>query len=242
MKYLVANLKNKMLFNDFTKYNQELSTINCGSNKLILAFSAPYFLSVAKGNYDLAAQDVSSLIDTTVTGELTGRQLKELNVKYVIVGHSERRIYKKEINIDFINKINEAQNNDLKVIYCIGETLKEKEAGLTEKVLERQILEVLNNIELKDLLIAYEPVWAIGTGNTPDAKDIEKIFTFLKKLIREKYDLNFKILYGGSITPENIGNYSKIPNVDGFLVGGASLKVANVQKMLDILANDVSIN
>ena len=144
-------------------------------------------------------------------------------------------MYKQEINIDFINKINNALENDIKVIYCIGETLKDKEEGNTYIVLEKQISEVLNNVDLKNIMIAYEPVWAIGTGITPKTKDICEIVEFIKDIIDEKYDINIDVLYGGSVNPENIEELSSIKNVSGFLVGGSSLKVTNVIDMLDIL-------
>ena len=115
MKYVVCNLKNKMPYGDFEKYNEELENIQNAGLKLVFCLSSIYLLSAKRGAYDLGSQDITSLIDEVVTGEITGYQLASLGVKYVIVGHSERRIWKKEINIDFINKITEAQNNNLKV-------------------------------------------------------------------------------------------------------------------------------
>lgn len=235
MKYLVCNLKNKMGLQEFTKYNTSLENLSIGNVNLVMAFSNIYLARVQPKHFDIASQDITAIIDSTVTGEITGYQLQSLGVKYCLVGHSERRIYKKEINIDFINKINEAQNNELKVIYCIGETEKERETGLTEKTLEQQISEVLNNVELKNIIIAYEPVWAIGTGKTPSKDEIKDVITFIKDLIKEKYDLEFKVLYGGSINPDNIDEFKSITNLDGFLVGGASLNIGNVQKMINTL-------
>lgn len=238
MKYLVCNLKNKMGLQEFTKYNTSLENISIGNVNLVMAFSNIYLASVQPKHFDIASQDITAIIDNTVTGEITGQQLQSLGVKYCLIGHNERRIYKKEINIDFINKINEAQNNELKVIYCIGETEKEREIGLTEKTLEQQISEVLNNVELKNIMIAYEPVWAIGTGKTPSKDEVREVITFIKDLIKEKYDLEFKVLYGGSINPDNIDEFKRITNLDGFLVGSASLNIDNVQKMLNALNED----
>lgn len=232
MKYLVCNLKNKMDYEDFLKYNLEIENIDNQGIKLIFSFSNLYLLSVNKGNFDLASQDISSLIDETVTGELTGHQLASCGIKYVLVGHSERRIWKKEINIDFINKITEAQNNNLNIIYCIGETLKEKEENKTEQVLLKQIEEVLNNVTLNNLIIAYEPVWAIGSGITPSKEEVDKNINFIKRIVRERYELDFPVLYGGSLNPSNIDNYKNINGLNGFLVGGASLDAKNVQEML----------
>ncbi len=111
-----------------------------------------------------------------------------MGAKYVIVGHSERRIYRHEINIDFINKINNAVENGLNVIYCIGETLNEKENGRTYEVLEKQISEVLNNVEIKNIMIAYEPVWAIGTGKVPEVNEIKENIKFINDIIMENYE------------------------------------------------------
>ena len=180
----------------------------------------------------LGAQDISSFIDKTITGEISGEQLKSMGVEYVIVGHSERRIYKNELNIDFINKINNAIDSGIKVIYCIGESLSDKENGNTYMTLEKQISEVLNNVELKGIMIAYEPVWAIGSGIIPTTKEIKENIGFIKDIIEEKYDINIKVLYGGSVNSDNIGELNKIKNVDGFLVGGASTNIDSLENIL----------
>lgn len=235
MKYLVCNFKNKLNKEDIIKYNNRISDLTSKKVKLVVVPSLPFLCCFNNSNYSIGSQDISSFMDKTITGEVTGEQLKSVGVEYVIVGHSERRMYKQEINIDFINKINNALENDIKVIYCIGETLKDKEEGNTYIVLEKQISEVLNNVELKNIMIAYEPVWAIGTGITPKTKDICETIEFIKDIIDEKYDIDIDVLYGGSVNPENIEELSSIKNVSGFLVGGSSLKVTNVIDMLDTL-------
>ncbi len=235
MKYLVCNLKNKMGYQDFLKYNGGLERIEPNNIRLVVCPSSLYFVNLNKHKLKLGSQDISSLIEETVTGELTGKQLASIGVSYCIVGHSERRIFKKEINIDFINKINEAQNNGIKIIYCIGENIKEKENGKTEEVLKKQIQEVLNNINIKDIMIAYEPVWAIGTNILPSNTELDAIIKFIKKEIKNNYEVDMEILYGGSVNPSNIKELLKIEAIDGFLVGSASLEVENVQKMLDFM-------
>ena len=171
-------------------------------------------------------------MDRTITGEIEASQIKSLGATYVIVGHSERRIYKHEINIDFINKINNALENNLNVIYCIGETLSEKENGSTFEILEKEISEVLNNVEIKNIVIAYEPVWAIGTGKVPEISEIKENIDFINDIIYEKYETKLDILYGGSVNDENIGELSSIKGLNGFLVGGASLDVNKVKGMI----------
>lgn len=234
MKYLVCNLKNKLLKQDIVKYNNILGKIKA-KNKLIIIPSMPFLDKFSLDGYLLGSQDISAFLEKTITGEVTGEQLSSMGVSYVLVGHSERREYKKEINIDFINKINNAINNNIGVIYCIGETLKEKEDGDTYSVLERQISEVLNNVELKNIMIAYEPVYAIGTGITPKLKDIKETIEFIKDITEEKYDTKLKVLYGGSVNLENIKELNSLKPIDGFLVGGSSLDANNVLKMLEEL-------
>lgn len=232
MKCLVCNFKNKLNKEDIIAYNRSLGTVAMKNVRLVLVPSIPFLAYFDKLGYQIGAQDISSFMDKTLTGEVTGEQLKSMGVEYVIVGHSERRSYKHEINIDFINKINNALENDLQVIYCVGETLQEKESGDTFVVLEKQISEVLNNVCLKNITIAYEPVWAIGTGVTSKAEDVKEVVDFLNDLIYEKYDTNINILYGGSISPDNIKEYNNIKRLSGFLVGGASLDVNNVKYMM----------
>ena len=232
MKYFVCNFKNKLTKDDVIKYNNRLSEIDVKMVNLIIVPSLPFLTFFDKNGYSLGSQDISSFMDKTITGEVTGEQLKSLGVEYVIVGHSERREYKHEINIDFINKINNALENGIKVIYCIGENEKDKEDGNTYMVLEKQISEVLNNVELKNIIIAYEPVWAIGSGKVPSEKEIKDNIEFIKDIIEDNYDTKLDVLYGGSINKDNIASINAIKVVDGFLVGGASTSVDNLESML----------
>ncbi len=231
MKYLICNFKNKLLKDDILKYNRNLGEIET-KVKLVLCPPSIYLSLFDKNGYDLGVQDISSFIDRTITGEIEANQIKSLGATYVIVGHSERRIYKHEINIDFINKINNALENNLNVIYCVGETLRDKENGSTFEILEKQISEVLNNVEIKNIMIAYEPVWAIGTGNVPSIKEIKDNIEFISDLLYEKYECKLDILYGGSVNDENIGELCSIKGLSGFLVGGASLDVNKVKGMI----------
>ncbi len=231
MKYLVCNFKNKLLKDDILKYNISLGEIET-KIKLVLCPTSIYLSYFNKSGYEIGVQDISSFMDRTITGEIEASQVKSLGATYVIIGHSERRIYKHEINIDFINKINNALENNLKVIYCIGETLSDKENGNTFQVLEKQISEVLNNVEIKDIMIAYEPVWAIGTGKVPSVKEIKENIEFINDIIYEKYENKLDILYGGSVNDENIGELCSIKGLSGFLVGGASLDVNKVKGMI----------
>jgi len=126
---------------------------------------------------------------------------------------------------------NGVENDTAKKIRNI--LLEEKEKGNTYMVLEKQISEVLNNVEIKDIYIAYEPVWAIGTGRTPEKSEISETIDFIKDIVDENYEYSVKVLYGGSVSPENITELVKIKNLDGFLVGKSSLDVKNIEQMLN---------
>ena len=179
---------------------------------------------------DIGAQNCHESDDYgSHTGFINSRMLKSIGANYVIIGHSENR--KKGETDKLINlKIKSAIKAKLKVIFCIGETLTEKKMGKTRAILSKQIKLGLNKIKKKsDIFVAYEPVWSIGTGNIPKPKDLEQIVKFIKKNFKGKLP---KILYGGSVNPQNISDLKKIINLDGFLIGGAS---QSPKKFIDIV-------
>ena len=168
------------------------------------------------------------------TGSVNSRMLKNIGAHFVIIGHSENR--EKGENDKLINlKIKSALEAKLKVIFCIGETLSEKIKKHTRLILSRQIKVGLNNVKNKsNIFIAYEPVWAIGTGIVPKSDDLLKTVKFIKSKFKGKLP---KVLYGGSVNPQNIKNLKEINNIDGFLIGGAS---QNAKKFIDIVKKTYS--
>ena len=168
------------------------------------------------------------------TGSVNPRMLKNIGADFVIIGHSENRI--KGENDKLINlKIKSAIQAKLKVIFCIGETLAEKRKKRTQSILSKQIKVGLDSIKNKsNIFIAYEPVWAIGTGMIPKSKDLFKIIKFIKSKFKGKPP---KVLYGGSVSSQNINNLKEINNIDGFLIGGAS---QNAKKFIDIVKKTYS--
>jgi triosephosphate isomerase len=187
----------------------------------------------------LAAQNLYWEEKGAFTGEISALMLKELGCHYVIIGHSERRQYFGETDETVNRRIKAALAQGLKVIFCIGETLKEREEGKTFLVIERQIeggWKGLGDKELKDIVIAYEPVWAIGTGKTATPEQAEEVHRFIRgkveKLYSRKVSEEMRIQYGGSVTPENIKGLMNQPNIDGALVGGASLKAESFSKIV----------
>ena len=168
------------------------------------------------------------------TGSINSRMLKSAGAQFVIIGHSENR--ENGENDKLINlKIKSALEAKLRVIFCIGETLSDKRLKKTRSVLSKQISIGLNKIRnKKNIFIAYEPVWAIGTGTIPESKDLLKTVNFIKSKFKVKSP---RVLYGGSVNPQNINTLKEINNIDGFLIGGAS---QNVKKFIDIVKKTYS--
>jgi len=173
------------------------------------------------------------------TGEISPLMLREVGCQYVIIGHSERRQFFGETDETVNRKIKSALFHGLKVIFCIGETLKEREEGRTFPVVERQIevgLKGLGGGEVRNLVIAYEPVWAIGTGKTATPGQAEEAHRFIREKLESFYSKEvsqtLRIQYGGSVTPENIKGLMAQEDIDGALVGGASLKAETFLKIV----------
>jgi triosephosphate isomerase (TIM) len=187
----------------------------------------------------LAAQNLHDKPAGAFTGEISAGMLVDAGCEYVIVGHSERRTLFGERD-DVINrKLRAAISLDLRPIFCIGETLEEREAGRTFAVLERQIKEGLNNFtadDIKPVVMAYEPVWAIGTGRTATPEQAQEVHAYIRTVMGKAYGdmlaglLN--VIYGGSVNPGNIGGLMAQPDIDGALVGGASLDVESFARII----------
>ena len=181
----------------------------------------------------VGVQDVSALGTTgAFTGDVSVVQVADLGAKFTLIGHSERRQYHGETDEILTAKIANAFNANLSVIYCIGETREEYERGDTEQVLRAQLAlleqftkNIIEDIPSPKLIIAYEPIWAIGTGLTPTLSEIEKIHTHIKHYLHTQFDANLPILYGGSVNDKNAHDIANCQGVDGVLVGGASLKI-----------------
>jgi triosephosphate isomerase len=187
----------------------------------------------------LAAQDVHAESKGAYTGEVAGEMLKDVGCSFVIIGHSERRQYFNETNELVRAKVGAAMRADLKAIVCIGETLREREADNTLPVIERQVREGLAGLSreaVRNLVLAYEPVWAIGTGRTATPEQAEEVHASIRALLREFAGDNgadaVRILYGGSVKADNIDALMAQPNIDGALVGGASLEAAAFNRII----------
>ena len=177
-----------------------------------------------KGNYlSLSSQNVHWEDSGAYTAEVSPLMLNELSVKCAIVGHSEPRKYFSESDEQINKRAQSAQDHQLIPIVCVGETFQQRELGEAERVIRRQIDQGLEGIDVKRLIVAYEPIWAIGSGLTPTLEEIDEVHEFIKN-INNKFN-QFKILYGGSVKASNSEEINGLRNVDGCLIGGASLKV-----------------
>lgn len=205
-----------------------------------VAVPAPYLAQVqalVQGSaLALAAQDVSQHAAGAYTGEVSAAMLREFGVRYVLVGHSERRQFHGETDADVAVKAQRALANGITPIVCVGETLAEREAGQTEAVVKRQLAAVihLNGHCISEVVVAYEPVWAIGTGKTASPEQAQQVHAVLRAQLAAASDKaeHIRLLYGGSMNAANAAQLLAQPDIDGGLVGGASLKAADFQAIL----------
>ncbi|MEW6570136.1 MAG: triose-phosphate isomerase [Nitrospirota bacterium] len=203
---------------------------------------APAFTSLAAASEELrntrivlSGQNVFYEEKGAYTGEISPIMLSDIGCKYVIIGHSERRQYFNETNDTVNKKINAAKRVGLGIILCVGESLGEREKGKTLDVLKKQIEEGLDGIDLENLIIAYEPVWAIGTGKTATPEQAQEAHHYIRRRLKALYGDKAGeccIIYGGSVTPENVDALMACNDVDGALVGGASLGVESFSKIV----------
>ena len=209
-----------------TNIKNKFKLIYCPPNTLI----RPLSKRLKKTNIDVGAQNCHESDNFgAYTGHVNSKMLKNVGAKFIILGHSENR-QEGETDKLINSKIKSAIKTGLKIIFCIGETLKEKKSKKTNQVLARQIKKGLKSIKNKsNIIIAYEPVWSIGTGLIPKPNDLIKSVSFIKSKFGKKSP---KILYGGSVNSGNINQLKNISTIDGFLVGGAS---QNAKKFIDII-------
>ncbi len=212
---------------------------NCEVVVCVPAIDIPAVSEAVKGtNIALGAQNVHFAEKGAYTGEISAAMLLEYGVKYVIIGHSERRQYFGETDETVNNRTLAALNAGLTPIVCIGETLEERESGKTEAVLDRQIVEGMKGIDdISKIVIAYEPVWAIGTGKTATSEQANETIGYIRKKVAEvfcpKCAEKVRIQYGGSMNPGNCKQLMAMPEIDGGLIGGASLKAPDFSAIVN---------
>lgn len=244
-KLVVANWKMNLTLEQAKELIQEVASKIIFHAEVALAVPIAYLhplkeFIMNKRNIHLAAQNVHQEEFGAFTGELSAPMLASLGVEYCIVGHSERRTHFKEKNEILAQKISQLLKHEITPIYCVGETLEQREKGKTFDVIKKQLKEGITHLtseEVEQIIIAYEPVWAIGTGKTATPVQAEEVHAFIRKYITQKYNEDvaheIPLLYGGSITAENAESLFAEPNIDGGLVGGASLKAEDFIKIVN---------
>ncbi|WP_375253417.1 triose-phosphate isomerase [Dokdonia donghaensis] len=201
------------------------------------------FESLSDSNITVAAQNMHQAKSGAYTGEISAAMLKSVGVNTVILGHSERRAYFNEGDELLTEKVNAALENEMRVIFCFGEELEDRKAGNQEKVVESQLKNSLFHLDASawsSIVLAYEPVWAIGTGETASPEQAQDMHAFIRKTVAETYNEevaeNVTILYGGSVKPGNAKEIFGKPDVDGGLIGGASLKADDFFEIVNAFA------
>ena len=230
-----------------TEINAYLSKNKLPSNKKVIIsppFTHLYPISkiIDPSLIILSSQNCSYAENGAYTGEISVKMLKELGVKNVILGHSERRQYFKEDSEMLLKKIKMALKYDLDITFCVGETLEQRENKKHFDIIEQEIKETLFNLneqEIKKIIIAYEPLWAIGTGKTATPDQAQEMHEFIRKIIKNKFgeeiSEGISILYGGSVKPGNAKEIFGKKDVDGGLIGGAALKAADFIKIIEAI-------
>lgn len=228
---IVLNNKSNLLKNEYQEYLEQISKI-VTKEKIVLC---PTYLNIPSSincsNVEIGSQNISAYEEGAHTGEISAKQLSSYGVKYAIIGHSERRTEQKETSLEVNRKIKKALAENITPILCIGETKNERDKNLVKKVLTSEIEIAFKDLTNKDkakIIVAYEPIWSIGTGVLPTNSEIEECINLIRKLTPDS-----KILYGGSVNDNNIDNLKKIMSIDGYLIGGMSLDITKFNKFLD---------
>ncbi|ETI68892.1 triose-phosphate isomerase [Neobacillus vireti] len=241
--YVIANWKMNKTLAETAEFFQEINSSNdvtvvvCPPAQLL--YPAHLFIKQSGKPVHLGGQNVHWADNGAYTGETSTEMLKDVGCEYVIIGHSERRQYAGEDDSLVNMKVKQSIMAGLTPIICIGETLEQKNALQTEVVLAKQLFGALNKIDSSHFIIAYEPVWAIGTGQSATAELAQQTHAYirsvLKQILGEKAE-SVSILYGGSANESNAAEYSRMPDIDGLLVGGASLKAKSFDGMIKVFA------
>ena len=244
-KVIAGNWKMNMFPNETIEYIEKLSKLVKDTNNEVI-LCVPYtdlfyaLLTAQNTNIKIGAQNMHFEEKGAYTGEVSAKMLKSINVEYVIIGHSERRQYFNETDETVNKKLKAAFENGLKPIVCVGETLEEREEGKTAEIITNQTklaLEGLTNEQVENTIIAYEPIWAIGTGKTATSEDANESIKEIRKEIAQNYGQTVAerviIQYGGSVKSKNAKELFTMSDIDGGLVGGASLDPEEFSKIVN---------
>ena len=249
-KIAAANWKMNLNFQQAKELLDQIVSVQAmpgAGKKAVFAVPFPYLRMAGKkvkslDNYHISAQNIYHKKSGAYTGEVSAEMVRSIGAEYVIIGHSERREYFNESNVVLADKINLALENGLTPIFCCGESLQIREAGTQDSFVKTQLEESLfhlNALDLMKVVIAYEPIWAIGTGKTATSQQAQDMHKGIRSVLASKYGQevadSISILYGGSVKAANAGEIFSQPDVDGGLVGGASLNADEFVAIINAL-------
>ncbi len=243
---IAGNWKMNMLFTEVEDFLDEL-TDNLEAKEMgavdVIVCPPSVYLEVSSDIADdskffIGAQNVNDNVSGAYTGEISAAMLRSMDIPYCIIGHSERRKYYAESDEIINAKLKKLHENEMIPIFCIGETLEQREQNITEDIILSQLSGGLKDISIDDnVVIAYEPVWAIGTGKTATPEQAQEIHLLIRNWLKENYSKEISeqisILYGGSMKPENVKELLSQPDIDGGLIGGAALDVSKFSQMIE---------
>jgi triosephosphate isomerase len=248
---IAANWKMYKTLSEAKSFAEEVSKHIPDREKVDSVICAPaLFLdrlveATQNSHVEIGAQNMHFEEDGAYTGEISPRALQDIGVKYVIIGHSERRCMFNETDECVNKKAAAAFKYDLTPIVCVGETLEQREKNETMKIVESQVKKALSDLseeQVKKTIIAYEPIWAIGTGKSSTADDANEVCSYIRQVVRESFSKaaadSIRIQYGGSVKPANIKEFMAEPDIDGALVGGASLESNSFLQLLEAVTNE----
>ena len=227
-KLVIANFKMNGSKEFIESWAKDFLEEKKSNNRVVVALPSPYLLNFEESNLNLAGQNVSNQSSGAFTSQLSAQMLKDCGAEYCLIGHSEARQYLMETNDNIKQKFDQLTQESIRPILCIGEPLEIKETSKTTDYLLDQLKLISSDQE--NIIIAYEPIWAIGTGLTPDVEDIQ----LAVDCIRGKFNKSIKVLYGGSVNSLNAADISAKTDIDGLLVGGASLNPKEFAKIAQL--------
>ena len=233
MKLIIGNLKMNLNHQEIKEYINYFKDKNY--QNVFFAPSHIYLNDFVNNGLKIIAQDVSMFQNGAYTGDISSSQLKSMKVDYSLVGHYERRKYYND-SLYVNEKIKNLLNEEINPILCVGESLEQRQEKKVFDVLKEEIDDAFKDIDIHKLskvIIAYEPVWSIGTGLVPKNNEISEVVTYIKKYVFDKYQNDIKVLYGGSVNNNCINDLESIDNLDGYLVGGCSLKYEDFDKLIN---------
>ena len=220
------------IFNDHVEYENQSGCVFCPPSCFL--DNANEIITSSNLKLNLGSQDLDADSNNPSTGGINGKMLKELGCNYVLIGHSERRIHFNEHEDLLLKKLTSAVLNNLKVVYCVGETKNQREQGVAMEVIKAQ-LQALKELPLNLISVAYEPIWSIGKGITPSLDSIQEMHQFIKDELKSilNTEESIAVSYGGSVTADNAAPIALLNSVDGLLIGGASLDPESFSKVVN---------